>query len=84
MASISLWARLFLVVLLAAASTAAVAQSLTIEQIRVIGQRRIPKETVLARLFTHVGDTYDPVSIERDFNSLWNTGYFDDLRFERE
>ncbi len=25
-----------------------------------------------------------PISIERDFNSLWNTGYFDDLRIERE
>ncbi len=56
----------------------------TIEQIRVIGNRRIPKETILARLFTHIGDTYDPISIERDFNSLWNTAYFDDLRIERE
>jgi outer membrane protein insertion porin family len=59
-------------------------QGQTIEQIRVIGNRRIPKETVLARLFTHVGDTYDPISIERDFNSLWNTSYFEDLRIERE
>jgi outer membrane protein insertion porin family len=56
----------------------------TIESIRVIGNRRIPKETVLARLFTHPGDVYDPISIERDFNSLWNTSYFDDLRIERE
>ena len=55
-----------------------------IQQIRVIGNRRIPKETILARLFTHVGDTYDPISVERDFNSLWNTAYFDDLRIERE
>ena len=23
-------------------------------------------------------------AIERDFNSLWNTGYFEDIRFERE
>jgi outer membrane protein insertion porin family len=56
----------------------------TIDQIRVVGNRRIPKETILARLFTHPGDLYDPISIERDFNSLWNTGYFDDLRIERE
>jgi len=76
--------RLFAILLLAVAGTLAVAQSLTIEQIRVIGNRRIPKETVLARLFTHAGDTYDPASVERDFNSLWNTGYFDDLRIERE
>ena len=59
-------------------------QSQTIDQIRVIGNRRIPKETILARLFTHTGDTYDPISIERDFNSLWNTGYFENLRIERE
>jgi len=75
---------LLAICLLAAAGTLALAQSLTIEQIRVIGNRRIPKETVLARLFTHPGDTYDPVSVERDFNSLWNTGYFEDLRIERE
>ncbi len=56
----------------------------TIAQIRVIGNRRIPKETILARMFTHEGDVYDPISIERDFNSLWNTGYFEDLRIERE
>ncbi len=80
-----LWAKLFLIVLLVSAAAVAVAQtSETIENIRVIGNRRIPRETILARLFTHPGDTYDPVSIERDFNSLWNTGYFADLRIERE
>ncbi len=78
-------ARLAVLLLLAVAAGAALAQpAQTIEQIRVIGNRRIPRETILARLFTHVGDTYDPVSIERDFNSLWNTGYFEDLRIERE
>jgi outer membrane protein insertion porin family len=55
-----------------------------ITQIRVIGNRKIPRETVLARLFTHVGDTYDPATIERDFNSLWNTGYFENLQIARE
>ncbi|HTZ57423.1 MAG TPA: outer membrane protein assembly factor BamA [Acidobacteriaceae bacterium] len=55
-----------------------------IQQIRVIGNRRIPRETVLARLFTHVGDVYDPATIERDFNSLWNTGYFENLQIVRE
>ena len=74
-------------ILLTLALTAGVAlaqQPQTIDSIRVIGNRRIPKETVLARLFTHPGDAYDPISIERDFNSLWNTAYFDDLRIERE
>jgi outer membrane protein insertion porin family len=52
--------------------------------ITVHGNRRIPAETVKARIFTHIGDVYDAAAIERDFNSLWNTGYFEDLRFERE
>ncbi len=56
----------------------------TVSSIRVVGNRRIPKESVLARLFSHVGDNYDPLIVERDFNSLWNTGYFEDLRIERE
>ena len=60
------------------------AQPNTIVAIRVLGNRRIPKETVLARLFTHQGDTYDPATIERDFNSLWNTGYFENLQIARE
>jgi outer membrane protein insertion porin family len=76
-----------ILLLLAVALIAGMAQAQqtqTIDSIRVIGNRRIPKETVLARLFTHPGDTYDPISIERDFNSLWNTGYFENLRIERE
>ena len=78
--------RVLLLVTLAFSVATAMAQDSpqTITQIRVIGNRRIPKETILARLFTHVGDTYDPISIERDFNSLWNTSYFDNIRIERE
>jgi outer membrane protein insertion porin family len=75
---------LFLVALVFTAGVALAQQSNTIDSIRVIGNRRIPKETILARLFTHTGDTYDPTSVERDFNSLWNTGYFENLRIERE
>jgi outer membrane protein insertion porin family len=55
-----------------------------IAEIRVIGSRRIPKETILARMFSKVNDPYDPLTVERDFNSLWNTGYFEDVRIEKE
>jgi outer membrane protein insertion porin family len=50
---------------------------------QVIGNRRIPKESVLARLFSRQNDLYDPLTVEHDFNSLWNTGYFEDVRIER-
>jgi outer membrane protein insertion porin family len=52
--------------------------------IQVHGNRRIPADTVKARIFSKVGDVYDQAAIERDFNALWNTGYFEDIRFERE
>jgi outer membrane protein insertion porin family len=55
----------------------------TLCQPQVIGNRRIPKESVLARLYSRQNDLYDPLVVERDFNSLWNTGYFDDVRIER-
>src|SRR5271166_6676220 len=50
----------------------------------VHGNRRIPADTVRARIFTKAGDVYDQAGIERDFNALWNAGYFEDIRFERE
>ena len=55
-----------------------------ISAIEVHGNRSVPAETVRAHIFTRPGDVYDQAAIERDFNSLWNTGYFEDIRFERE
>ena len=60
------------------------AQENVIASIEVRGNRRIPKDTITARMFTRPGDVYDQAALERDFNSLWNTGYFDDLRIERQ
>lgn len=60
------------------------AQNDVISEIDVAGNRRIPKETILARIFTKAGDVYDAAALERDFNSLWNTGYFEDIKFTRE
>ncbi len=75
---------LVLLCLLLLPCVSALAQQELIHDIRVIGNRRIPRETILARMFTKQGDVYDQATLERDFNSLWNTGYFDDIRFERE
>jgi outer membrane protein insertion porin family len=55
-----------------------------IEDIDVKGNRRIPKETILAKVFTHRGDIYDEASLQRDLRSVWSAGYFDDVRIERE
>ncbi|MBV9609785.1 MAG: outer membrane protein assembly factor BamA, partial [Acidobacteria bacterium] len=65
-------------------SIPAVAQQQIVQNIVIHGNRRIPTETVKARIFTKPGDIYDEAALERDFSSLWNAGYFEDLRFERE
>ena len=55
-----------------------------IEEVDFRGARRIPRDSLMARIFSKPGDTYDPVALRRDFMVLWNTGYFDDLRLEVE
>ena len=60
------------------------AQTDVVSEINVTGNRRIPIDTIKARIFTKPGDIYDTAALERDFNSVWNTGYFEDVKFVRE
>ncbi len=80
----SVWNRVLVLLSLLLAAAPLVGQQDLIVEIKVHGQRRIPADTVKARIFSKAGDVYDPAAIERDFNALWNTGYFEDIRFERE
>jgi outer membrane protein insertion porin family len=80
----SVWNRLLGLLALLLLAVPVVGQQDLIVGITVHGNRRIPADTVRARIFSKVGDVYDTAAIERDFNALWNTGYFEDIRFERE
>jgi outer membrane protein insertion porin family len=60
------------------------AQTDVVSEINVTGNRRIPVDTIKAHIFTKAGDIYDPAALERDFNSVWNTGYFEDIKVVRE
>ena len=60
------------------------AQQELVQEVNIIGNRRIPADTIRSKIFTHPGDVYDQAALERDFNSLWNSGFFEDIRFERE
>lgn len=55
-----------------------------IEEVDFRGARRVPRDSLLARIFTKRGDSFDVDALRRDFMVLWNTGYFDDLRIEVE
>ena len=73
-----------LAILLLASASLTWAQTDVISEINVHGNRRIPQDTIKARIFTKPGDIYDAAALERDFNSLWNTGYFEDIKILRE
>ncbi|HYU44728.1 MAG TPA: outer membrane protein assembly factor BamA [Terriglobales bacterium] len=79
-----MWNRLLSLITLVLLAVPVVGQTDLIVDIKVHNNRRIPQDTVKARIFTHVGDVYDQAALERDFNALWNAGYFEDIRFERE
>ncbi len=68
----------------AAAPQGAAPRQDIIERIEFRGNRRIPRDTLIARLYSKQGDVYDPEQLRRDFMLLWNTGYFDDVRLEVE
>jgi outer membrane protein insertion porin family len=55
-----------------------------IERIEFIGNRRIQTDTLKARIFSRAGDPYSEEAVRRDFQALWNTQFFEDVRLEVE
>ena len=55
-----------------------------IEAIEFRGSRRVPQETLRGLIVTRKGDVLNAETLRRDFQALWNTGRFDDIRLETE
>ena len=55
-----------------------------IERIDFDGNRRIRKDTLQARIFSRAGDPYNEETLRRDFQALWNTQFFEDVKLEVE
>jgi outer membrane protein insertion porin family len=55
-----------------------------IQRIEFIGNRRIQSDTLRARIFSRAGDPYSEEAVRRDFQALWNTQFFEDVRLEVE
>jgi outer membrane protein insertion porin family len=60
------------------------AQSGTIREIRVVGNKRVEPETVRTYLRFSIGDPYDAGKIDQSIRSLFATGLFADVRIDRE
>jgi outer membrane protein insertion porin family len=55
-----------------------------VERIDFEGNRRIRRDTLVARIFTRVGDPYNEETLRRDFQALWNTQFFEDVKLQVE
>jgi outer membrane protein insertion porin family len=55
-----------------------------IERIDFLGNRRVRSDTLKARIFSREGDPYNEETLRRDFQALWNTQFFEDVKLRVE
>ncbi|MBI2821364.1 MAG: outer membrane protein assembly factor BamA [Acidobacteria bacterium] len=55
-------------------------QERVIEDVRLVGNRRIPEDTIRFYLQTKKGDLYNEDRLRLDHHSLWNTNFFSDVQ----
>jgi outer membrane protein insertion porin family len=60
------------------------AGNLVIDRIEFTGNRRIRTDTLKARIFSRDGDPYNEETLRRDFQALWNTQFFEDVKLRVE
>jgi outer membrane protein insertion porin family len=59
-------------------------QQYVIDRIDFIGNRRVRSDTLSARIFSRKGDVYNEETLRRDFQALWNTQFFEDVKLRVE
>jgi outer membrane protein insertion porin family len=59
-------------------------QPAIIDRIIFLGNRRIRSDTLKARIFSREGDPYNEETLRRDFQALWNTQFFEDIKLRVE
>src|SRR5262249_58721588 len=55
-----------------------------IDRIIFLGNRRVRSDTLKARIFSREGDPYNEETLRRDFQALWNTQFFEDVKLRVE
>src|SRR5215831_16722727 len=59
-------------------------QQFVIDNIEFVGNRRVRGDTLQARIFSRKGDPYNEDTLRRDFQALWNTQFFEDVKLRVE
>src|ERR1700739_1641972 len=58
--------------------------NLVVDRIEFTGNRRIRQDTLKARIFSRENDPYNEETLRRDFQALWNTQFFEDVKLRVE
>jgi outer membrane protein insertion porin family len=59
-------------------------QQFVIVRIDFMGNRRVRSDTLKARIFSRESDVYNEETLRRDFQALWNTQFFEDVKLRVE
>lgn len=68
--------------LLASSTMAQSSDKVTIEKVEVRGNRRIPQDTIFYYIMNRAGDVFDRSKIQMDFQALYKTGLFKNLKVD--
>ncbi|MGH9420894.1 MAG: BamA/OMP85 family outer membrane protein, partial [Thermoanaerobaculia bacterium] len=55
-----------------------------VERFEAVGNTSVASDTIRVYLGVNPGDPFDPVSLQKNFLNLWQTGLFDDIRLETD
>lgn len=55
-----------------------------VEKIEIVGNERVTRETILYYLSSREGDYFSEELLKRDFRVLWSTGFFSNIKMEKE
>lgn len=55
-----------------------------IERFEAVGNTSVASDTIRVYLGINPGETFNAAQIQRNFNNLWQTGLFDDVRIETD
>lgn len=58
--------------------------ALLVAKINIVGQKKIEKDAIVARLKTREGASYSEALVREDLQSLFKSGYFFDVQVSRE
>ncbi len=55
-----------------------------IDKIEIVGNTRVPQETIRYYLFMREGGSFNRDVLRKDFRVLWSTGFFSNIKIEEE